>query len=235
MRIYDVLAIGAIGASVGFMTGLSLSPIVSVVIESLLAVLASALAVVMGINTATSPVTREDDLGSVHRVVHAVSSRKVNLVPLSVVCILLALGTCLGITARTNAWFGARPQTFVNRWQGAGYTDVELRRLLLQTTVTPSQATGGEGENTSGPDGQKKVHGSETSDRSAGAPGVYSTLAPDKCDELATLTGDARKQVLEETVMFAGEPKLVSRIEACKSSECLALVTEILCPTTPRP
>jgi hypothetical protein len=105
MKIVNILSLLFCGFSIGWLMGLSASPIIQTVIGSLLAVITSVLALLSSIQKGEMKEKITYKLGNI------------NLFPLSVFLIGLSTSATLGIYARTNDWFGINPQSFKDKWQ----------------------------------------------------------------------------------------------------------------------
>lgn len=122
--------------SVGWLIGLSTSPVLHVIVGSVIAVVVAVVGALSGIKTQLS-VADEEPKGDPATRVSAVSGLSVNPTPVVVFAVGLAIGATIGIAARTNELFSPNKGMFVRRWQGIGLTDVEIKRRLFDQLYPP--------------------------------------------------------------------------------------------------
>ena len=105
MKIVNILSLLFCGFSIGWLMGLSASPIIQTVVGSLLAVITSVLTLLSGVQEGEMKEKITNKLGNI------------NIFPLSVFLIGLSVSATLGIYARTNDWFGINPKSFKHKWE----------------------------------------------------------------------------------------------------------------------
>lgn len=105
MRIINVISFLLCGISVGWLMGLSASPLIQTVIGSLLAIISSVMTILFSLQEGGIKDKITDKLG------------EINIVPLALFLIGLASAGTAGIYARTNDWFGINPISFREKWQ----------------------------------------------------------------------------------------------------------------------
>jgi hypothetical protein len=115
------------GFGLGWLAGLSISPIISIIISSLTGVTTAIIAGLSGL--ASNSVDEKERDNNERRV--PISRQQVN--PLPIVCFIigLCLGANTGIYARTNAWFGTSNDKIIEEWTNRGFKyDVVALRLF---------------------------------------------------------------------------------------------------------
>ncbi len=112
-RIITTTSLFLIGAGVGWLVGLSVSPVVSIVLTSVMGTVAALVAALSGLD------------------VEGQSPRfQVNPVPIAVLIVGIIAGSLLGLRARNANWLGYTLQQEVARWQTAGLELHESAILL---------------------------------------------------------------------------------------------------------
>lgn len=206
------------GAAIGWLIGLSVSPVVHLVVTSVLAVVGGLVSALAGLPVAESE--SSDPAPSTPR--SGISHRRLTPVPLALFLIGLVPGASLGLTARTHEWFGADPRGLVNKWSATGLTEKEIALRLFDQMYPPTAAQKEGGKASDG--------GADTmSKRLTG--GLYAGVSPKECDQFrAALTGaDLRR------AMRASRNERVRRFEEkCRDDAALkAAVEELICPPSP--
>jgi len=114
------------GTAIGWLVGLSASPIVHLVITSVLATSAAIVGALAGLEPprAQDAEAKQPD--------HATSRfRKINPIPLALLLFGLMPGVALGLVARTHEWFGADPQRLVKQWSNVGIDKSKIAERLF--------------------------------------------------------------------------------------------------------
>ena len=123
------------GTAIGWLVGLSVSPVVQGVITTVLALVAtvvSALPAVQGNSGNSLDAERtESRNGNLVSSRLALSARP-PVLPLMLMLLGLALGSSCGIYARTHDLLTPKPASFAARWGGTGVPADQLQRILLQ-------------------------------------------------------------------------------------------------------
>ncbi|MDB5033824.1 MAG: hypothetical protein JWQ98_1065 [Chlorobi bacterium] len=114
------------GVAVGWLVGLSVSPVVHIVLTSVIALVVGLVSTLAGLKY--DPGTDEHAGLQVrpHAPQYTVDPR-----PVVLMLIGLAAGASAGIYARTNGWFGPNVHGFVQEWAPTGLSEKTLTRLLL--------------------------------------------------------------------------------------------------------
>ena len=105
MKIPNAILLLLCGASIGWLIGLSSSPVIQTVIGSLLAIITSALTLLLSVKGGELKDKVSDKLG------------EINIFPLTVFLIGLSTFATIGVYARTNDWLGVNPQSFKQKWK----------------------------------------------------------------------------------------------------------------------
>lgn len=147
------VAVLVIGAGVGWLAGLSVSPVVGIIITSVTGSAAAIIAVLAGIdarNDKSDIATGSNDSGESHRdgVVLLNRRPRVSPVPLMLFVIGIVAGSALGISARNNGVLGSGPSIAVDEWVRAGLVEPDWPRKriverLFESTVFTNTASGG--------------------------------------------------------------------------------------------
>ena len=133
-------ALALTGISIGWLVGLSTSPVIQKVLESALVIATTVVAALAGVriqnadskgtdgnDTAAKPATAVNGDG--------VTSVEVSAIPLAAFSLLLAIGTTLGLAARAKDWFTPDPAAFMVKWQAAtGIKKETIGKLLLESS-----------------------------------------------------------------------------------------------------
>jgi hypothetical protein len=120
------------GVSVGWLIGLSVSPIIHVIIASLIALVVSITAALAGVN-----IPKEDSAGEGEKS-KPKTRVEVNPVPLMFMVVGIVAGSSLGVYARTNGWLGPNPSSFVEKWKDTELTKKEISRRLFDELYPPN-------------------------------------------------------------------------------------------------
>jgi hypothetical protein len=123
----NVLLLGASGLGIGWLVGMSVSPVLAVVVTSLLAAAAAGASILSGIQKPES-------------------YREINVVPVFVLVLGIVIGSVFGVLTRTRSWLAtpaADPTQTVLKW--AALTGLPPQRVALllfyQSTMrTPSNS-----------------------------------------------------------------------------------------------
>jgi len=239
----NTLCLAAGSLSVGWLIGLSVSPVVQTVVGSILTFFLGILGALAGIGRpdahemdnseneegrgkAASPTLQ---IREIRVRAPAILAQGIDLRPVAVVFIGLAIGASAGVYARTNEFFGASPGRFAQRWNGVGLTDEQVRRRLFDqlypvTPATPPSVAARAGEKrTDGNEGA--LAGAASPERAAVlAASLYSTRA-----ETCGLLADRHGVELRTRLAALGDEKVRSALAKCKNDECGEAIKIILC------
>ncbi len=114
------------GLGIGWLLGLSVSPVVSIVITSVAGVAVAIIAAISGLENKSSGL-----IGPDKREIPA-SQRKISPWPLAMLVIGIVIGSRWGIMARNNSWYGSDLSIEIDKWVAGGLTKEEVVRRLFE-------------------------------------------------------------------------------------------------------
>ena len=124
-RVTDLIGLLIVGAGVGWLVGMSVSPVVSIVITSVTATAAAIIAVLSGLEDTRSLET--DDL---HNNIKYVPKR-VRVGPLVALVIGIVLGAAVGLSSRSSSVFGSDLDAEISKWTKYGRTQKDVADILF--------------------------------------------------------------------------------------------------------
>ena len=147
------------GLGVGWLIGMAVSPVIHIVITSLIAFVVSVTSALAGIKVDKGE--DKDDAQSARR--HKLQV-EVNPLPMMFMVIGLVIGASLGALARTNDWLGPRAGRFAEQWKDTELSRRELSRRLFDQLYPPQPAAPApEVSNDSREGGETQSDGAESS------------------------------------------------------------------------
>ena len=224
------------GGGIGWLIGLSVSPVVHIVVASVLAVVGGAVSALAGLEAGGSAPGEHADTGplaggsgSVFPSSHRRGARhNVTSVPLALFVVGLVSGAAVGIYARTHEWLGADPQRIVQKWRLTGLDDRKIARRLFDQIYPPlsSPADAGKpGENETSEGGARSGNPD-----SALWGNLYSSVPPQECAGFRSATGEDLRRLMQGS----SDAHIRQFTAQCKEDACLeAAVKEILCAPSP--
>ncbi len=174
------IALGISGAGIGWMIGLSASPVVQSVTTALLTLLTT-LAVFVAIGVGPERLFGASFQPDERRA----PSQNLRVLALWFVAglvVAIATGGTIGIYARTNDWLGASPTGFVERWKVTGKKDDELAMRLLDE-LYPTTEVANRNLQSSSP---LRGH-------------LFAVVAADEYEELMAARGVALERLMKES------------------------------------
>lgn len=129
------------GLGLGWLVGLSISPVIQTVLASLVAVVVSLSSALAGLRPSEPEVDDSQETGSAKDTGHRRRRRfPILLDPLPVMTMVigLAFGTAVGIYARTNDLLGSRNNLLVEEWKDTGLTAKEITTRVFDSLYPPS-------------------------------------------------------------------------------------------------
>lgn len=120
------------GAGVGWLIGLSVSPVIYIVITSLIAFVVSITSALAGIT-----VDREGTQAESRPASKRIPQVEINPLPVMFMVLGLVIGASLGVYARTNNWLGPNPASFVEQWKDTELSKREISRRLFDELYPP--------------------------------------------------------------------------------------------------
>lgn len=219
----NVIGLFASGLGLGWLVGLSVSPVLQVIVASIIALAVAATSALAGLKpeSDTTASSGAEGKGSSPRFVP--SGLRVSLLPLTLLIVGIATGASAGIFTRTNNLLGLMPEISSKRWSGTGIEKKELEKRMFEVVYAPSEesktaAAEDKGKNTEKP--REQARGS-----SQFVAGLYAATAQ-QCDLLAGKKGLDLKIVL----LGLGDATTKAAVAKCSSDECLVVIREMLCP-----
>lgn len=134
-----------IGSGIGWLVGISLSPVLQVVVGSVIASVAALVGVVSGVSLIPKPEQNESDSsGNVTResrstLRHSLryGALQVDALPLGIVVAGLWVGSSFGIYARTNDWLGPNPHRIASKWATSGLSEADIQKQVFNQLYPP--------------------------------------------------------------------------------------------------
>lgn len=127
-----IIAILATGFSIGWLAGMSVSPIVATITASVTAAAAAIVSALSGIDDKSASVSDA-----------AKTRLRVDPVPLGFLAFGIVIGSVMGVTARNNHWMGSGISSEIAMWssQGIDKEDVLVRLYAQQFPFSPYTQT----------------------------------------------------------------------------------------------
>lgn len=192
------------GAAIGWLAGLSVSPVIQVTITSLLTVLVSLTSALASINPS----------GTVASEANRPRWRNLSLVspaPVALLVVALACGASLGAYARSNDWLGASAHRIAEEWKETGLSRTEILLRVFNQRYP----------------GLSSQPGAAPALQVTSRQGVLFSVPVEECARFRGAQGeDLRRE------MLSGSSERVARFaKQCKTPDCLRVaVEELLCP-----
>lgn len=120
MKWYLYLSLVVSGIGVGWLTGLSVSPVVSIVITSVIGAATATIAAVSGLEV------RNSENAQMNTDKGAVDKKSINPLPLAILIIGIFVGSIFGISARNQSWMGSDLSAEIQKWTNAGLNKEEV-------------------------------------------------------------------------------------------------------------
>ena len=209
-----------VGASIGWLLGISVSPVLHIIVGAIAATVGGVLSTLNGSTVTSSsqtPVTANTSGGQTIRKLGSVAAGSAALIMAGIV-----FGSCVGIYVRTNESLGPDINGFVQRWKSTGLTDVELRRRLFDEIHPMNSAP-------AAPNVSVKATATDEQPATVGKPSMaalFVDLVQD-CD-LIRLKKDAE---LKAYLQALNQPSIDTALRYCRPGqfECADVIKEILC------
>lgn len=193
------------GFGVGMLSGLSVSPVISIIINGIIGVAVATITVLSGLKPSDDSATT-----SWPRI------QPVTPFPVAILVIGIVTGALVGVPIRTYQLLGPNIDRTVSVWvapspQSSGLTAEEVRRRIFESTypiaesVTLNSTTG-----------------------SANLPGLHSApFSASNCDLLTTTTAERLPAIM--VALSADEPTLSALAQVITNTQQLDKVIDILC------
>jgi len=205
--------------SVGWLIGLSTSSVLHIVVGSVVAVAVAIVGTLAGVR---SQIDIDDSEPKEESLTPApiATGATVNPIPIAIFALGLAVGSTIGLIARTNELFGPNKTMFVHRWQSIGLTDTEIKRRLFDQLYPPLRIEPREERKSS----ESRTQQEATSQRSATLSATLFATPVEDCQLLVGKHGaDLRARLL--TIKGAS---IEGALKECKD-DCLEVVSAMLC------
>jgi hypothetical protein len=213
--------------SVGWLIGLSASPVLHVIVGSVIAVVVALAGTLAGIQT---QINFSDEQTKIDQPTpkSTMSAFSLNPVPVAVFTIGIAIGATIGIIARTNEFFGTDKAMFVGRWQGIGLTDVEIKRRLFDQLYPPVLPDHGATRDriASGGGSDSHVQSESNNPRVAALTAGLFAASVDDCQLLA---GKHGAELRGRLLAIKGDA-IQSALNECHGDDCLEALKVLVCP-----
>ena len=126
------LVVALIGLPFGWVVGLSVSPVLQTVITSLVAVVASGVAILSRISSADKAESAGSNKNSASAEKKPSSLKEVDPLPIAILMVAFAIGSTSGVYYRANDMFGTDPKVIVERWENVGLDGKEVAQAVFK-------------------------------------------------------------------------------------------------------
>ena len=252
-KLSDVLLLLISGLGIGWLIGLSVSPVLHIIVGSIIALVAAAVGSLIGLRRESEDSAQPPGSDMRSSVVPSPKNiLPITPLPLTILVIGLVIGSSVGIYARTNGFFGPNPQRFARQWAGTGLDEKEIQKRLFNH-LYPSRSrgsadTGDHGsesntqntnEETTSETSENKKNRINNSQGSASEPletsesskqltaGLFA-LTIEECDPLILKHG----QELRTLLTALNKPRITTLVDECKNDACVERVKRLVCPRT---
>src|ERR1043165_525717 len=241
------------GTGVGWLLGLSVSPVLHIIVASVIALTVGVVGALAGLEGhPKSDVAEKDSQHSEISIPTNKRSVKINPFPITALIIGLVVGACFGVYTRTNELLCADPQRLAQRWNGvSGLDEANIKRRLFDHLYPPTtytnefnqeQLTRTEEEQNqpekpsatsvnTNPDKVAKVENRQPKKSpdlaaaiTAHTAGLFSISVED-CDLLSLKHGDT----LRSRLRAFNDKRVNVFLDKCDSDECLEALKEMIC------
>ena len=129
----SAIALLVAGLGLGWLVGLSASPVLQVVITGLMTLMISVVAILAGLEIQTTNVAE----GEPHIAIKGRRIGHVAMLPPTLMILGLSIGSAFGIYARTNDWLGSDPKRTAARWKDSGLKEADVIRRIFDNVYPP--------------------------------------------------------------------------------------------------
>jgi hypothetical protein len=155
LRRYEIVPLLVCGLGVGWLIGMSVSPVLHIVVSSVIALVVGATSALAGTEV-SDHVTSASDETAICKTTEFTdtpaapkepgkeatffSSRRVRIdpTPLAFLIASLIVGSAIGVYARTNDLFGPNPKRIAQKWRGTGLEERDIERRIFDTAYPPA-------------------------------------------------------------------------------------------------
>lgn len=194
------------GLGLGWIMGMSVTPIVQTVITAVLALAVAVANALIGLR-AEAEVQGEDDQDKP-------KPEPVNPLPFGSLLIGLAAGAALGIWSRTHDVLGPDVNSRIAEWKSTGYPDSVIARRLFERTYPPLT----------------KENAVPKGDPAVGNTTFLYHVPAGGCEVLRQATPDSAQ--LSTQLRVLGDEYVDRVVSQCNSAECMRALVELLCADT---
>jgi hypothetical protein len=184
-----------IGLSLGWMVGLSVSPVLQVLISSIITLIASVVTVIVGLKRSESNSSSTN--------LEKLVNRRINVIPMAIFLLSLAIGTTISIYNRTNDKFGLHPNNLVDKW----FEDSLSRQRLKEELFRKAYLDG--------------INDNKQRQFTAG----LFRVDTDECGMLISKSGEE----LRASLLQISNGRFDSVIKSCNSERCLEELRNMIC------
>jgi hypothetical protein len=204
----DLLYVVIGGLCVGWFVGLSVSPVVHIVLASILALVVSAASAIAGLDKPPleEPPKEETSPPSLPQ---RMSRIRIDPRPIALLVLGLAVGSSLGTYTRANNWLGADPGRIVERWKGDGLDEGIIRKKVFEELYGPVKEGGEEGVST----------------KPTPSGGWLFAVTAEDCDNLRMRHGRA----LRTELTLLNDPRVNAFLEISTDSLAMEALKQFLC------
>lgn len=212
------------GVGIGWLMGLSMSPILHIVVAGILTAVASVVSALSGFGAPRSDATKAPvesglkptdgpDLSAARNDQRRPATRIVTVVPLASFVVGIVLGSSVGVYARSHDWLSPEPQAMVAKWRLTKLTDEQIANRLFDLTYP---AVGGKSD--------------QVEEKKKSATALYSSVPS---DELRLLKS-APDVDLRRFMLSSKNQRVINFAKRCDNVVHLrAAVEELLWPEQP--
>ncbi len=212
------------GLAVGWLVGLSLSPVLQVVVASIVALTVAATSALAGLSLDAA---QPKDGGEPAHAAALVLRSRVTLLPLCLMTVGIAFGASGGILARTNNLLGLYPEISSKRWTGTGIPQNEIQSRMFNELYSTNHATTSTEATNVPASAETKPGEQEGAKSNQWAAGLFAVRV-DACGLLALKQGAE----LRTRLKALNDPAINSAVAKCSGDDCLVAIREMLCHGT---
>jgi len=140
---FYILCLFISGTGVGWLLGLSVSPVLHIIVASVIALTVGVVGTLAGLEGNHKSGTAENN--SQHGEASIFTNKrsvKINPFPMTALIMGLVIGACFGVYTRTNELLGADPRRLAQRWNGvSGLDEANIKRRLFDHLYPPTTST----------------------------------------------------------------------------------------------
>jgi hypothetical protein len=219
------------GLGIGWLIGMSVSPVLEIVIGAVLATLLAIVGALAGLDSlpANPNTGSEGQVPAVGSIVSGLHRRRsqFNVLPLTFLILSIVAGSVVGVYARTNQWLATNPDTFKKKWKAAGLTEAQALQLLVRASY---------GSETHAY--KEPVKPKDEEQPPLTLPVLFANVAPEECNVYRNSHGDelVRKLAASSDERLRHLTKQLTETEKLPNApHILEVVTrEIICSVEPK-